>query len=259
MIKAKIASFFSYIKSIGVPATIDYMFQRYVVRKEMMVLNIPWIKEKIHLRRNSKDINVFQQIFIKKDLAFLNGRNYDVCIDAGANIGLSTIYMKNMFPDSHIYSIEPEPANIKMLCLNTKGYTNVTVISKAMSQDSNGLFFIDPGNGSDSFQTSREFRGSLEPVEIESISIRDLMNQYELSQVDFVKIDIEGAEDFCINQEAMSWINQTKLLAIEIHEHFVPGCGKKIRGLLKDNFKIYQNGEYSIFENRTFANNTNLF
>ena len=251
MIQTKINSFLSYIKAIGLIATISYIIQRFLARKEIIVLAIPGIKEKIHLRRKSTDVNVFQQIFIKRDLAFLKGRDYNICIDAGANIGLSTIYMKNLFPGAHVFSIEPEFSNVEMLRLNTNGYANVTIIHKALSEDSSGLFLFDPGKGSDAFQTSRQFSGINEPVKIESISIVDLMDQYKLEQLDFIKIDIEGAEEFCISQYAMAWINQSKLLAIEIHEHLVPGCTKKIKVLLQANFKFSQNGEYSIFENLT--------
>ena len=47
----------------------------------------------------------------------------------------------------------------------------------------------------------------------------------------------------------MEWIKQSKLLAIEIHEHLAPGCTKKIKDLLQVHFKFSQYGEYSIFEN----------
>jgi FkbM family methyltransferase len=140
-----------------------------------------------------------------------------------------------------------------MLRLNTNEYSNITVIGKAMNDNSNGLYFVDPGEGSDSFQTVKEFAGE-KPVKIESISIQDLMKEYRLNELDFVKIDIEGAEDFCIDQHAMVWINRSKLLAIEIHEHLVPGCTKKIMDLLKKDFKFQQNSEYSIFENAAYTN-----
>ena len=247
-IRIKINSFLSYINSIGLLATIDYTVQRYIKKKDLLGLKIPGVKERIYLRRNSKDVNVFQQIFIKKDLSFLKGKTIGTCIDAGANIGLSTIYIKNLFPQARIFSIEPETANIKMLQLNTKNYTDIVIIDKALSEDSNGLFLFDTGKGSDSFQTIKELSAAA-PVKIESISIDNLMEEYTLAQLDFVKIDIEGAEEFCINQKAMTWINKSKLLAIEIHEHFVPGCAKRINDLLKVNFKSTQNGEYSIFEN----------
>jgi FkbM family methyltransferase len=254
MILIKINSFFSYVKTIGLITTLDYILQRYIMRKEMIVLGLVGIKEKIYLRRNSKDINVFQQIFIQQDLAFIKGRNCKICVDAGANIGLSTIYIKNLFPDAHIYSIEPEFSNVEMLRLNTIGYKDVEIIDKALSEDSNGLFLFDTGKGTDAFQTHRQFAVDIDLLRIESISINELMIQNKLNQLDFVKMDIEGAEAFCINQRAMEWILQSKLLAIEIHEEMVPGCKKRISELLLANFKQFQNGEYSVFENLSLTN-----
>lgn len=245
---AKLSSFLDYIKSIGIAATFSYIVQRYVTKKRIIVVGVPGIKEKIHLRRLSKDVNVFHQIFIKKDLDFIAGKNILICIDSGANIGLSTIFIKNMFPDAHIFSIEPEASNIEMLRINTKGYSHITVIGKAMHEDSNGLYFIDPGQGTDSFQTSKDpaANGS---VKVESISMPDLMKQYQLEQLDFVKIDIEGAEDVCITWDAMQWLAKSKLVAIEIHEHLVPGCTKRIMDLLETDFMFSQHGEYSVFKN----------
>jgi len=248
----RFSSLIGYIKSIGVFATINYLLQRYIFPGPMIILRIPGIKEKIYLRKQSKDVNVFHQIFIKQDLGFLKGKKCKVCIDAGANIGLSTIIMKNYFPDSYVYSIEPETENLKMLLLNTNKYKNVVVIDKALSDNSNGLFFFDTGKGADSFQTMQK------PIDtntrmVKSICITDLMNQYNLTSLDFVKIDIEGAEVFCVDQEALPWIRQSKLLAIEIHEHFAPGCTNQIFDLVKENFKFSKNGEYSIFENNSLT------
>lgn len=134
-----------------------------------------------------------------------------------------------------------------MLQLNTSSYDQVTLINKALSNDSNGVYLIDCGKGSDSFQTKKELHDSLMIMKTESISMRDLMYHYHLSKLDFVKMDIEGAEAYCITKNAMDWISSTETLAIEIHEHIAPGTNANIKELLGVNFKISQQGEYSVF------------
>ena len=52
---------------------------------------------------------------------------------------------------------------------------------------------------------------------VECISMPTLLNQYSISTVDILKMDIEGAEEaiFCRNPE--SWLDRIKLLIIEFH------------------------------------------
>lgn len=244
----KFRSFVSYINSIGLYNTLNYIFQRYVTRKNLLSVNVKGISIKIYLRRNSTDVNVFQQLFIKKDLSFLKGKDIEVIIDAGANIGLATIYMKNLFPNARVFAIEPETDNFNMLIKNTGRYNNVTTIRKALSEDNRGLYLVDTGRGFDAFQTKKNHGDQDLSHKIKSISVHDIMQQYSLDKLDFVKIDIEGAEAYCINDNATRWIASTKCLAVEIHEHLVPGVEKSIRNVLKD-FTFSQHGEYSVFEN----------
>ena len=66
-------------------------------------------------------------------------------IDAGAHIGLSTLYFKMLYPSSRIIAIEPHPENFKILEKNI--YENqiegVTLVQAALSDRSgiNKLFF----------------------------------------------------------------------------------------------------------------------
>lgn len=247
-----ICAFTSYVKSIGLIATIDYAIQRYVVRKDMIAIKIPQAKHKILLRRNSTDVNVFNQIFVRQEFLFLKSHDFKVIVDCGANIGLTTIYLKYLFPDARIFSIEPENENFKLLRQNTLPYSQLVLINKALSNDSNGLYLIDDGNGSDAFQTKKASGDSAPGVKIESISMLDLMKQYDLPGLDFAKIDIEGAEAYCITDDAMKWISLTGTLAIEIHDSIVPGTTAKIKKLLSNGFEYSQQGEYSVFKNITY-------
>ncbi len=105
------------------------------------------------------------------------------------------------------------------------------------------------GKGNDSFQTKvTDLKTSL-MQKVESISIIDLIKEYELSKLDFVKMDIEGAEIYCLNESSKTWLVNTATLAVEIHEHLSPGADTQIKNLLKD-FYFSQHGEYSVFVNR---------
>ena len=107
-----------HIKKLGIAITVYYFFQRLLLKKDALIkLKIPSIKHAVYLRNKSYDTHIFYQVFVREDLAFvkkLAGPFYSI-IDAGANIGLSTIYLKNVFPDAVILSIEPSVKNMEVL------------------------------------------------------------------------------------------------------------------------------------------------
>jgi hypothetical protein len=77
----------------------------------------PFSGGSVFIRPGTTDQSVYQQIFESKDYDFeLNDPKF--IIDAGAHIGLSSIFFANKYPSSTIIAIEPEPSNFTMLCKN---------------------------------------------------------------------------------------------------------------------------------------------
>lgn len=58
-------------------------------------------------------------------------------------------------------------------------------------------------------------------VNPKEIRIPDLIEQYNLDSIDFLKIDIEGSEFGLFNQEDdLTWLNQVHRIAMEVHPPF---------------------------------------
>ena len=55
-------------------------------------------------------------------------------IDCGANIGLSVIYLKNLYPDAEIVAFEPDEQNFQLLQKNIAsfGFKNVEARKEAV-------------------------------------------------------------------------------------------------------------------------------
>ena len=132
--------------------------------------------------------------------SFLNNRipKQGIFLDLGANIGSITLPLIKQRPDLKVFCVEAAPWIFKYLETNIQANhdgQNVVLINKALL-DRNGetLSFYSP---SDQFG-----KGSLSPVftneaiQVISITLEELVKQYQLTHVDMIKIDIEGYEYF---------------------------------------------------------------
>lgn len=118
-----------------------------------------------------------------------------VFIDIGCNIGAISIPLAKKRKDLKIYSIEGSQRVfdyfVKNIALNK--LTNITPIKAALSdKDGMEMTFYSPdvkfGKGS----FSKNFVSNSEPLKTSTLS--SLVKQYNISQIDFVKIDVEGYE-----------------------------------------------------------------
>jgi FkbM family methyltransferase len=109
-------------------------------------------------------------------------------IDCGANIGLSVIYLKRLSPRARIVAFEPDETNFQLLEKNITafGLTNIELRKEAIWIDNTLLEFSNKGTlGSKIVENTTD--GT---VKVKATRLKDLMIQ----QVDFLKLDIEGAE-----------------------------------------------------------------
>jgi predicted hydrocarbon binding protein len=82
--------------------------------------------------------------------------------------------------------------------------------------------------------------------EVEGITLREIILENKLTYITFLKIDVEGAERFIFRADAdLSFLNITKLIAIEIHDEF--NIRPTIYQILKEyGFCIFELGELTI-------------
>ncbi len=211
--------------------------------------------------RNEKhsDSKVFHQIFILEEYALilklmtLNSvfDKQKIIIDAGANVGYTTVYFSSIFHDAKFYSIEPSQENAACFLQNINDLKNklhIKLYQKALAHKA-GL----------NFEINRDFRDKkdwsiatleTETGNIEGISIQEIINENKLPHISLLKIDIEGAERFIFTiKNDLSFLKITEILAIEIHDEFE--IRETINKLLLDSgFLIFESGELTIGVNK---------
>jgi FkbM family methyltransferase len=134
-------------------------------------------------------------------------------IDCGANIGLSVIYLKKICPSARIEAFEPDPANFSLLQKNITsfGLQNVEAHQAAIWKDDSILMFESAGSMGSSINPEMNDGG----VKVKAVRLKNLLDR----PVDFLKIDIEGAEYEVIKDSADS-LHQVKRMFLEYHGQF---------------------------------------
>ncbi len=206
---------------------------------------------------NYSDYDVFKQIFNYKeyqiilDLFKLNAvfSNQKIIIDAGANIGLTTLFFANSLLDYKIFSIEPSSDNFKMCEKNIQN-SNVKLYERALSEKENMRYSVerDFRDKKDwSITTKRDVAGG-----VIGISISEIIKDNALKYISLLKIDIEGAERFIFNKENnLSYLKITQIVTLEIHDEF--NIRNSIENILvENNFLLFNSGELTIGINKCF-------
>jgi FkbM family methyltransferase len=134
-------------------------------------------------------------------------------IDCGANIGLSVIYVKRICPTAHIHAFEPDPANFKLLQKNITsfGLQHVEAHQAAIWKEETVLMFQSEGSMGSSIDPERNDGG----IEVKAVRLKNLLAR----PVDFLKIDIEGAEYEVIKDVADS-LHYVNRMFLEYHGRY---------------------------------------
>ena len=134
-------------------------------------------------------------------------------IDCGANIGLSIIYIKTHYPGASILAFEPDDQNFQLLEQNVHsyGFKDVALRKEAVWIKDTQLNFAS--SGSMSSHISEE--GGTGTKMVNAIRLRDYLDR----PVDFLKIDIEGAE-YAVLGDIKDRLSVVKNMFLEYHGNF---------------------------------------
>lgn len=136
---------------------------------------------------------------MKGYLAGYSPKGGDVVFDCGAYCGVSTYFFSKLVGKTgKVYAFEPDDMNYDVLLKNIEkhGLNNVIPVKKGMYSKRDKMPFNNEGSLGGSL-TKYVQRGSSKSVPvktIEVISLADAFEDFSLSHLDYVKMDIEGAE-----------------------------------------------------------------
>lgn len=163
---------------------------------------------------------IFVGVFIYEEYVFITEKEAPRIIDCGSNVGVTLAYFKQLYPKAEINLFEPLPENIQYLKQNIENnnFTKVILNPVAVGGMKGTLTLY-----------GKQQAGSLHPekVNVQSNIFKDHISEVQVVRlseyigdqvVDFLKIDIEGAEDDVIQDLVdTNTLRQVRQLVLEYH------------------------------------------
>lgn len=153
----------------------------------------------------------YGEIFVEQIYKIRCADESPVILDLGANIGLSVLYLKRLYPKARITAYEADPRIFACLEQNItgNGYRDVVLVNKAVWHENAVLQFSQEGGDGGRVAWDGE-RGT---VAVQSQDIREIM---EGRTIDLLKMDIEGAEDVVL-PACREYLPAVRTIFIEYH------------------------------------------
>jgi FkbM family methyltransferase len=123
-----------------------------------------------------------------------NLKEGETVVDCGAYIGEFTLYAaKAVGPSGRVIAFEPDPAIYKRLMANIElnGFANVAALNKGVWSRAGTLKFVGDSIKGYSFMSAEKDAAA---IDVPVVSLDDELKSLNITKVDFIKMDVEGAE-----------------------------------------------------------------
>ena len=149
------------------------------------------------------------------DLALTSG----VILDLGANVGYTAVHFAHRYPRSRVIAVEMDASNAALATANTASLSNVTVVNAAVWREDGAVAYDSNGSEWGFHVESGESANSGVLRSVRAISVASLLHECGVDSVDFLKMDIEGAEVEVIG-DGGGWCEKVKCMKVEMHPAF---------------------------------------
>jgi len=240
----------------------DYILARkkYVKLKEILKLKLEYsidtkkvsfLKKPIFITNSYKYLQLVKSYFYENLLKFNSNNSSPYIIDCGANIGLSTIYFKQLYPKSKLLVFEADPVVCDLLKKNLETFAinDVSIENNIVWNKEKDIYF-EPDKIISNEVTERTKRNYNFYSNIPSIRLKNYLNE----NVDFLKLNIAGAE-LEVLEDCVDLLGNVKNIFIELHSKSIK-CDKRenvLSILTNAGFEIISNNKNNIINFNIFA------
>jgi len=197
---------------------------------------------KFIVRAKTMDKSVLKEVWIKNiyDKYQIKVEKGDTVIDIGAHIGVFSIYACELSETGKVYAFEPFIENFKRLenHKNINHKENLAIYNLGVSSITGvQTLHLSPDNntGGHSLHLKTE---SDKTIDIETIRLNDFCEKENITQIDFLKLDCEGAEyEILLSDESI--LNKVKKIIMECHPHKDHTVDEMMSLLKKNQFNVF--------------------
>lgn len=147
-------------------------------------------------------------------------REGDVVVDIGAGDGLdSLVFSRAVGASGRVLAVEAHPATYRLLeqTCRLNDLPNVTPLQRAVMDRVGTVTMLEEGSHRDFFSIVGSANGSAGQVEVPGATLDDICRAEGLERVDFLKMNIEGAERYAL-EGADDILARTEHVCIACHD-----------------------------------------
>jgi FkbM family methyltransferase len=170
----------------------------------------------------------FRELFVRQIYfrAFKH-LNFDTCLDLGCNVGVVTSVLKQLGgPASRAVGVDARTYKDNVFRGKMEKVPGITIVKGVLCGES---IRHDPA----------ALSAMCDPYNLDAstaTTVEEVMDKFDLQRVDFLKMDIEGAE-FAIFGDSAGWLKRVDNLAMEVH-NYIGDPGEIVKRLEQEGFGV---------------------
>ena len=171
----------------------------------------------------------------------------DMILDIGANVGYTSLTFAKFINDKgKIFSFEPEKKNYNTFLKNIKlnKFNNIYPHKLAVADENKSIKLYLSKSENDGIHSTLLHTDTLSEnyEEVEAVKMDDFVKNNNITKVNFVKIDVEGAEIDVINGMKQVMSDNQPVIILELVESL-----QKLKNLTTSEFKKILFNEYNYY------------
>jgi len=199
----------------------------------------------VWLRPRSSDLATYREVFVNGEYdlrkfaifdsirqryeSLLANGNRPLIVDAGANIGLASVFLARLFPKADFILVEASLENIEIAKLNVSDIQGARLLNRALWHEQKTLNLVTSANYS-TYSVTAGSASDVRTSQVEAITMNDVL-EARRADLFILKMDIEGSEAsvFRLNN---GWLDAAPIILVEPHDQEITG-NTSLRGLFE--------------------------
>ena len=197
----------------------------------------------VYYRNRDELDEIHAEIFDREEYRFSSPKPDPLILDCGSHIGLSVLYFKTRYPGARIIAFEPHPVNFAILRKNVESnkLRDVELVQAAVTDEEGEVSLYGKFDSQQAWTWGDTIvpdmwgrwatMGRDEELAVKAVRL----SSYLREPVDFVKLDVEGAEQRIV-EDIADQLAAIRELVVEFHPTDTSrhvNDGEKILSLLR--------------------------